>query len=38
MTVQELRERMSGQEWLEWSTYYKRKAQRAELDRLRGKG
>lgn len=31
MTVAELRERMSGQEWIGWRVYYGRKAQREEM-------
>lgn len=31
MTVRELRERLSAPEWVEWSVYYARKAQREEL-------
>lgn len=32
MLVADLRHRMTGQEYLGWSVYYQRKAQRAELD------
>jgi hypothetical protein len=35
MTVAEMRSRMSAAEWLDWHTYYARKAQRAELARLK---
>lgn len=35
MTVADLRERMSADEYLGWSTFYKRKAQQEELARLR---
>jgi hypothetical protein len=31
MTVAELRERMSGDEFLRWQVYFGRKAQRAQL-------
>jgi hypothetical protein len=30
-TVDELRRRLSGEEWLGWQVYYARKAQREEL-------
>jgi hypothetical protein len=33
MTVEEMRERMSTEEFLRWSIYYAREAQRAELKR-----
>ena len=35
MTVARLRQELSGQEWIEWTVYYGRKAQRAELERLK---
>jgi len=35
MTVDHLRRSVSGEEYLGWSTFYKRKAQREELARLR---
>lgn len=35
MTVADLRERMSSQEWLEWSVYYARIAQQRELQAKR---
>lgn len=31
MTVADLRERMSADEWLNWSIYYQREAQRNQL-------
>lgn len=36
MTVAEMRQRVSGQEHLEWSIYYARKAQDAQLQQRRG--
>jgi hypothetical protein len=38
MTVADLRERMSNEEFVSWSIYYQRIAQREELERLRGNG
>lgn len=38
MTVGELRERMSSDEFMRWNVYYARKAQRDELERLRQGG
>lgn len=38
MTVADLRERMSGDEFLRWQVYYARKAQREELEALKAKG
>lgn len=38
MTVAELRERMSADEFLYWEVYFGRKAQRIELERLKAKG
>lgn len=38
MTVGELRERMGSDEFVRWSVYYARKAQREELERLRQGG
>lgn len=38
MTVAEMRATISGQEWLEWSVYYRRKAQRTELEVKRARG
>jgi hypothetical protein len=38
MTVARLREEMSAGEWLEWSAFYARKAQRIELEIERAKG
>jgi len=35
MTVAQLREEMSNQEYVYWSVYYARLAQRAELERLK---
>jgi hypothetical protein len=35
MLVADLRERMSADEFLRWSMYYARKAQREELERLK---
>lgn len=35
MTVADMRERMTMHEYLHWSMYYSRKAQRRELERLR---
>lgn len=35
MTVDEMRQRMSGDEFLYWSIYYARKAQRQELEMRR---
>ncbi len=35
MTVADLRERMSAEEWMRWTVYYGRKAQRLEMERLR---
>lgn len=37
MTVARLRAEMSAEEWLDWSIYYQRKAQRAELARLQAR-
>ncbi len=37
MTVGELQRRMSAEEWMRWSVYYGRKAQRIEMERLRGR-
>ncbi len=37
MLVEDMRDRMSQPEWLAWSIYYARKAQREELTRLRGR-
>lgn len=36
MTVDEMRERMSSQEWMEWSIYYGREAQRQQLRAMKG--
>lgn len=36
MTVADLRLRMTGDEWIRWTIYYGRKAQRQELAALRG--
>jgi hypothetical protein len=36
-TVGQLREQVSNIEFLQWHTYYARKAQRAELERLKSK-
>jgi len=36
MTVAEMRERMGQHEFLHWSMYYAREAQRLELSKLRG--
>lgn len=38
MTVAELRERMSAQEWVGWHVYFGRKAQREELEMAKAKG
>lgn len=38
MTVADLQERMSNAEYLGWSVYYARKAQREELEMLKAKG
>lgn len=38
MTVAEMRSTVDGQEYLEWSIYYGRKAQNMELARLSGGG
>jgi hypothetical protein len=38
MTVGEMRTRMANDEWVRWSVYYARKAQRQELARLRREG
>jgi|GEM_PF-3152263 len=38
MTVAELRQRMSADEFLRWGIYYARKAQREELERLKAGG
>jgi hypothetical protein len=38
MTVGELRDRMSGDEYLRWTIYYGRKAQREELARMKAGG
>lgn len=35
MTVGELRRRMSAEEFMRWTVYYGRKAQRAEMERSR---
>jgi len=35
MTVAEMRERMSAEEFTHWGMYYSRKAQRQELENLR---
>jgi hypothetical protein len=35
MTVAELRERMSNDEYMRWSVYYARRGQQAELERLK---
>lgn len=35
MTVDEMRERMSQDEYMRWSIYHGRRAQRAELDKKR---
>jgi hypothetical protein len=37
MLVSDLRARMSGQEWLEWSVFYLRREQRRELAELAAK-
>lgn len=37
MTVDEMRRTVSGEEYLGWSTFYKRKAQREELERLKAR-
>ena len=37
MTVSELQTRMSNDEYVHWSMYYARKAQRAELERKAGR-
>lgn len=36
MTVEDMRDRMSNQEWLEWSIYYGRIAQREQLRAMKG--
>jgi hypothetical protein len=36
MTVDEMRQRVSGDEFMHWSIYYARKAQRSELESRRG--
>lgn len=36
-TVKQLREEMTSIEWREWYTYYRRKAQREELEALKAK-
>jgi hypothetical protein len=38
MTVSELRERMSAEEFNGWAMYYARQAQLAELSRLKARG
>lgn len=38
MTVADLRERMGNQEYVGWSVYYARKAQREQLETLKAKG
>lgn len=38
MTVDRLRQEMSNDEFVRWSTYYARKAQREELQHLRQRG
>ncbi len=38
MTVEEMRERMSNQEFVRWSIYYGRKSQREELAMKQAKG
>jgi hypothetical protein len=38
MTVRQLRQRIDGAEWLDWWVYYARKAQRQELEALKGHG
>ncbi|XTZ16417.1 hypothetical protein ACQSSU_03165 [Micromonospora echinospora] len=38
MTVAALRAEMTNDEFLRWSIYYARKAQRAELEMLKAKG
>jgi hypothetical protein len=38
MTVDEMRERMSNEEFVRWSVYFGRKAQREELEMKRAKG
>lgn len=35
MTVAEMRDRLSNDEYVRWSVYYARKNQRAELERLK---
>lgn len=37
MTVAEMRERMSNQEFVEWTMYHARKAQREELEAKKSK-
>ena len=37
MPVGEMRRRLSGQEWAQWSVYYGRKAQQRELANLRAR-
>lgn len=37
MTLAEMRQRMSSEEYIDWSVYYGRKAQREQLASLRGK-
>lgn len=36
MTVEEMRDRMSSQEWMQWSVYYGRIAQREQLRAMKG--
>jgi hypothetical protein len=38
MTVEEMRERMSNEEFVRWSVYFGRKAQREELAMKQAKG
>jgi len=38
MTVDRMRREMSAEEYLGWSVFHARKAQRAELERKRAKG
>lgn len=38
MTVADLRSRMSNQEWVEWTVYYGRKAQRREMEQRKANG
>lgn len=37
MTVEQMRRSVSGEEYLGWSTFYKRKNQREELERLKAR-